>query len=160
VHPRVKKVIILSVVVAALLIGAIVYSDIANKEAAAGNPYGKANLHPATLEQLNDPLYDNQILPDQLRDQIAQEKELYVYFYSPLCEHCQRTTPVLVPVAKDLKIDVKKHNVLEFADSWDTYKIEGTPTLIHFKGGKEVSRIEGEQTAEDLTSWFRTNQTE
>jgi thioredoxin 1 len=152
-----KKVIILSVVVAVLLIGAIVYSDIANKEAAAGNPYGKTNLHPATLEQLKDPLYDNQILPDQLKEQIAQEQDLYVYFYSPLCEHCQRTTPVLVPVAKELQVDVKKHNVLEFGDSWDQYKIEGTPTLIHFKAGKEVSRIEGEHNAEELKSWFQKN---
>ncbi len=150
-----KKIIILSVVVAALLIGAIVYSDLSNKEAAAGNPYGKTNLHPATLEQLSDPNYGNQIMPDELKEKIAANEELFVYFYSPLCEHCQRTTPVLVPLANEMKIDVKKHNVLEFADSWDTYKIEGTPTLIHYKAGKEVSRIVGEHSAEELKSWFQ-----
>ncbi|TGU83147.1 thiol reductase thioredoxin, partial [Mesorhizobium sp. M00.F.Ca.ET.186.01.1.1] len=52
-----KKIIFLSILVAALLIGAIVYSDMSNRQAAAGNPYGKANLNPATIEQLQDPLY-------------------------------------------------------------------------------------------------------
>ncbi len=150
-----KKVIVLSVIVASLLIAAIVYSDIANQKAAEGNPFGKANLHPATIEQLNDPLYDNQILPDQLKAKLDGKEELFVYFYSPTCEHCRATTPILVPVAKELKVDVKKHNLLEFSASWDAYGIEFTPTLVHYKDGKEVSRLVGEQTAEQLKAWFQ-----
>lgn len=153
-----KKVIIIGIVVAALLVAAIVYSDISNKQKAAGNPFGKANLHPATLEQLNDPLYDNQILPDQLEEKVKNNEELYVYFYSPLCEYCRETTPILVPLAKELNIDVKKNNVLEFPNSWDQYKLEGTPTLIHFKDGKEVSRLTGGQTKEALQAWFKQPQ--
>ncbi len=149
-----KKVIVLVVVVAILLIGGIVYSDMANKQKAAGNPYGKETLNPATIEQLNNPLYDNQILPDQLKEKIAAKADLYVYFYSPVCEHCQRTTPILVPLAKELKVDVAKHNVLEFPEAWDLYKIKATPTLIHYADGKEVSRIEGENTVDAFKAWF------
>ncbi|MGE5703942.1 MAG: thioredoxin family protein [Clostridia bacterium] len=149
-----KKLLIFLGVVLVLFIGGMVYSDMSSKEAAAGNPYGKEKLNPATLAQLNDPLYDNQILPEQLKEKIANKEDLYVYFYSPVCEHCQRTTPVLVPMSKELGIDMKKHNVLEFAESWDEYKITGTPTLIHFKGGQEVGRIEGENSNDDFKNWF------
>jgi thioredoxin 1 len=153
-----KKVILLAVFVAALLIGAIVYSDLQNKKWAEGNPYGKATLHPATVEQLNDPLYDNQILPEQLQEALTKQGDLFVYFYSPTCEYCRETTPVLVPTAKELQIDVKKHNLLEFSGSWETFGIEYTPTLVHYKAGKEVSRLVGGQTADELKKWFSEQQ--
>lgn len=153
-----KKIIFLSVLVAALLIGAIVYSDISNREKAAGNPYGKSTLHPATLEQLNDPLYDNQILPDDLKTRLENQEELYVYFFSPTCEHCIATTPVLVPIAKEMNIDMKKHNLLEFTSSWDAYHIKATPTLVHYKGGKEVARLEGGRDSELWKKWFEEQQ--
>ncbi|WP_400164149.1 thioredoxin family protein [Brevibacillus sp. TJ4] len=149
-----KKIIVISVIVAALLIAAIVYSDISNREKAAGNPYGKATLHPATLEQLNDPLYDNLIMPEELQTRLANEEDLFVYFYSPICEHCLATTPVLVPLADELGIDLKKHNVLEFSSSWDTYQIEFTPTLVHYVDGKEVDRIVGGQDESVFRSWI------
>lgn len=149
-----KKVIAISVIVAALLIAAIVYSDYSNRQQAEGNPYGKATLHPATLEQLNDPLYDNLILPEELKTSLANKEELFVYFYSPVCEHCLATTPVLVPIAEELGIDLKKHNVLEFTSSWDDYNIEYTPTLIHFKDGKEVARLVGGQEASVWRNWL------
>lgn len=37
---------------------------------------------------------------------------------------------------------------------WDEYKIKGTPTIIHFKDGKEVSRISGEQPKDKLKEWL------
>ncbi|CAM5793992.1 MULTISPECIES: thioredoxin family protein [Brevibacillus] len=150
-----KKIIILSVIAAVFLIGAVVYSDMANKQAAEGNPFGKTNLNPATIAQLDDPNYGNQILPDELKAKLEGKEELFIYYYSPTCEHCQRTTPVLVPVADELKVDVKKHNLLEFASSWDAFAIEYTPTLVHYKDGKEVSRLVGEQTADELKQWFQ-----
>lgn len=153
-----KKVIILAIVVAALLIGAIVYSDISNREKAAGNPYGKETLHPATLAQLDDPLYGNLILPDELKDKMDKKEELYVYYFSPTCEHCMATTPVLVPIADEMKIDMKKHNLLEFPSSLDEYHIEFTPTLVHYKDGKEVSRQVGEQDADTWKKWFEEQQ--
>ena len=40
-------------------------------------------------------------------------------------------------------IDIENLN-----EPWDKYDIKGTPTIIHFKDGKEVSRISGEQSKE------------
>lgn len=149
-----KKIIFLSILVAALLIGAIVYSDISNRQQAAGNPYGKANLNPATLEQLNDPLYDNLIMPDELKSKLNNQEDLFVYYYSPLCEHCKATTPVLVPIVNDMDIDMKKHNLLEFSSSWDDFQIEFTPTLVHYKDGKEVARLVGGHEANEWQAWL------
>ncbi|MFS0554518.1 thioredoxin family protein [Brevibacillus sp. 179-C9.3 HS] len=149
-----KKVIILAIVVAALLIGAIVYSDISNRQQAEGNPYGKANLHPATLEQLSDPLYDNLIMPDELKAKLDNQEDMFVYYYSPLCEHCIATTPVLVPIVKSLEIDMKKHNLLEFNASYNDYQITHTPTLVHYKGGKEVARLVGGREASEWKAWL------
>ncbi|EJL41624.1 thioredoxin [Brevibacillus agri] len=149
-----KKIIFFSILVAALLIGAIVYSDISNREAAAGNPYGKANLNPATIEQLKDPLYDNLIMPEELKQKIESKEDLFVYYYSPLCEHCRATTPVLVPIVKDMQIDMKKHNLLEFNASWDEFQIEFTPTLVHYKDGKEVARLVGGHEADEWKKWL------
>ncbi|MBY0088274.1 thioredoxin family protein [Brevibacillus sp. M2.1A] len=149
-----KKVIFLSILVAALLIGAIVYADISNRQLAEGNPYGKANLNPATIEQLSDPLYDNLIMPDELKAKLDNQEDMFVYFYSPLCVHCKATTPVLVPIVKSLDIDMKKHNLLEFNASYQDYQIEFTPTLVHYKGGKEVARLVGGREASEWKAWL------
>ncbi|MBO8164383.1 MAG: thioredoxin family protein [Brevibacillus sp.] len=149
-----KKIIIFLVIVVGLFAALGIVTHYSNKEAAKGNPFGKETLHPATVAQLDDPLYGNQILPDELEAKLANKEELYVYFYSPICEHCKNTTPKLVPVAEALQVDVKKHNVLEFEEAWEKYKITGTPTLIHFKEGQEVARLVGGQDTDSLKKWF------
>ncbi|UFU00503.1 thioredoxin family protein [Radiobacillus kanasensis] len=128
-----------------------------NKKASEGNPYGKDKLDQATIEQLDDPNYQNQILPDELEAKLENKEDVTVYFYSPTCEHCLRTTPVLVPMMEDYGVDMKKLNVLEFQDAWNTYNIEGTPTLIHFENGEEVARTDGEQPVEAWDSFIKEN---
>ncbi len=123
--------------------------------APADNPYGKRNLHPATIELLDDPHYQNLILPRQLAEKLRNKEEVYVYFFSPLCPHCIETTPVVQPIAQEMGIDMKMYNVLEFEQGWRDHGIEGTPTLVHYVDGAEVSRIEGSAPAEDFRAWFR-----
>lgn len=123
----------------------------------SGNPYEKETLRQETIDQLDDPLYQNQVTPEALEEMLENNEDVSVYFYSPTCIHCQNTTPVLVPVAEDLNIDLKKLNLLEFEDEWDTYAIEGTPTLVHFKNGEEVARIDGEQSEETFKAFFEEN---
>ena len=122
----------------------------------AGNPYEKTDLHQATIDQLDDPLYQNQITPTKLAAEIAEDKEITVYFYDPLCVHCKNTTPILVPLAESLNIDLKKMNLREVPDEWSKYNIEGTPTLIQFTNGEEVGRIEGFQEESTFETFFNT----
>src|SRR5699024_1183940 len=137
-----KMFIILGAII--VLFGALYFVvDYKNKSAieSSGNPYGKETLHQETIDQLDDPLYQNQITPDRLTEEINDGESVTVYFYSPTCVHCQKTTPVLIPVTEDLDVDLKKLNLLEFEEEWGTFDIEGTPTLVHYQDGEEVARI-------------------
>lgn len=149
-----KKVIIFLLIIIALFAALGVVNFMSNKQMAEGNPYGKTTLHPDTIKQLNDPVYQNQILPDELAEKLANKEEMFVYYYSPSCVYCQQTTPILVPLTEELQLDVKKHNLLEFEQSWHQFGIQSTPTLVYYKDGQEVSRLVGGQTEESLRQWF------
>ncbi|WP_010283618.1 thioredoxin family protein [Bacillus timonensis] len=150
-----KKVIIFTVIIVAIF-GALAFiTTTQNKQQAEGNPYGKDTLDPATIKQLEDPNYGNQILPDELESKLDNGESITVYFYDPKCPHCQETTPVIVPMVDEMGLDLKKFNLLEFRDGWNKYGIESTPTLIHFENGEEVSRLVGyHPDHNEYKTWF------
>ncbi|MBY0599764.1 thioredoxin family protein [Bacillus bingmayongensis] len=101
--------------------------------------------------------YTNKISADEIRKNNEEKKEQTVYFYQTGCVHCEKVSPIVVPMAKDMNIDMKVIDILNDNPTWDEYKIEGTPTIIHFKDGKEVSRIHGEKPKETFEKWFKEN---
>lgn len=153
-----KKVIIFLAVII-LLFGAVaLLTKMQNEEKVTEkNPYGKSTLHPETIAQMDDPNYQNLILPDKLESLLDKKEDVTVYFYSPTCSHCQRTTPVVSPLAKDMNINLTQFNLLEFDNGWDQYGITETPTIVQYKAGKEVNRITGYQEKEVFEKWFEEN---
>lgn len=150
-----KKLLIFGGIII-LLFGALaLVTNMSQAQLVEGNPYGKNKLHPETIKLLKDPLYDNIILPEELEEELAQKEDLFVYFFQSTCPACKETTPVLVPVAEELGIDLKKYNLLEFTQGWDDYQIEFTPTVVYFHQGKEIDRVTGFHTAEEFTAWFK-----
>ncbi|WP_062512855.1 thioredoxin family protein [Halobacillus sp. KGW1] len=149
-----KNMIIFASILAVLIVVLIVVVNYQNGQKTADNPYGKDNLDQATIDQLDDPNYQNQIQPDELQEEIASGEPVTVYFYSPTCVHCQRTTPVLVPMTDELGVDMKKLNLDEFEDQFQEYGIESTPTLVHFEDGEEQARIVGEQSVTAFDDFF------
>lgn len=149
-----KKVIIFTAIIVSIFALLAVVTNMQNTEKAKGNPYNKETLHTATIEQLDNPLYSNLILPEELEQKLNNGESLTVYFYSPTCPHCVETTPVVVPLADSLNIDLKMFNLLEFRDGWDEYNIESTPTIVHFNQGKEEKRIVGEKPEQEFSQWF------
>lgn len=139
-----------------LFVALYVVVDYKNKQTIdhAGNPYGKDKLRQETIDQLDDPLYQNQIIPKDLDEELAKKEDLVVYFYSPICVYCLNTTPILVSVAEELGVDVKKFNVYEFEAQKKTYNITGTPTLVYYENGKEVDRVNGSQTKKFYQAFF------
>lgn len=121
--------------------------------------FKKANLEPDTVALLDDPNYQNVILPEELEQKLKNNEDVTVYFYSSSCIHCKRTTPVLAPLAEDMEVDMVQYNVLEFKQGWNDYRIESTPTLVHFEDGKEVARIVGGQPEEEFRKFFEENVT-
>ncbi|WP_075980561.1 thioredoxin family protein [Bacillus massilinigeriensis] len=153
-----KKIIIFLVVIIALFATVGVLTKMQNEEKVSEkNPYGKDSLHPETVEQLDDPNYQNLILPDELANALKDKKDTTVYFYSPTCPHCQRTTPIVAPLAKDMDINLVQYNLLEFEQGWDDYHVEETPTIIQYKDGKETARITGYHEEAEFESWFNNN---
>ncbi|WP_079529343.1 thioredoxin family protein [Halobacillus hunanensis] len=150
-----RNMIIFGTILVGLLVILAFVVNYQNSQKAEGNPYGKSNLEQGTIEQLDDPNYQNQILPDELEKQISSGEPTTVYFYSPDCVHCQRTTPVLVPLVQDLGVDMKKMNLLEFENMWQEYGIEATPTLVHYENGEEVARIVGSQKPSTFEEFFQ-----
>lgn len=137
--------------------GIAFFTKMQNEEKAEGNPYGKDTLHPETVEQLDDPNYQNLILPDELDKKLSEDGEVTVYFYSPTCPHCQRTTPVVAPLTEDMGIDLVQYNLLEFEQGWDDYGVSETPTIVQYKNGEETARIVGYHEEVEFEAWFNEN---
>ncbi|MGE7885622.1 thioredoxin family protein [Bacillus sp. NPDC094077] len=106
-------------------------------------------------EQLN--YYKKQITPEQLQEDLSSHKEKIVYFYKTTCPHCLRISPIVVPMAKNMGINMQVLNLEEYKQGWDMFQIKGTPTIISYKDGKEVDRILGEQSLQTFQKWFENN---
>lgn len=150
-----KKLVIFGGVIILLFAAIALLSNKSTNDKLANldNPYGTDDLQQATIDQLGDENYSNIMLPDDLTAKIESGEETFAYFFSPTCVHCKAYTPVLMPIAKAEGIQVDQFNVLEFDFAWDKYAITATPTLIYFKDGMEVSRIEG-GASEEMTKKF------
>lgn len=83
-----------------------------------------------------------------------QKDERYLlYFYMPTCAHCQEFKPTLEEyVLKEDALPIYKVNLSMPNEqvTWDTYKVEGTPTLVLVENGKEIERFVGGQELEDI----------
>ncbi|SDH59302.1 Thioredoxin [Planococcus glaciei] len=149
-----KKMIIIGAAVV-LIFGLIIFlTNQSNNSKLANNPYDTEDLNQATIDQLDDENYQNIVLPDELDKKIASGEPTTVYFFSPTCPHCQATTPVLMPVAEDMDVDVLQYNLLEYEQGWQQYFIEATPTLVHYENGEEVSRWVGSQPKANIEKFF------
>lgn len=138
-----------------VIFGLIIFlTNQSNKDKLADNPYGDEDLEQPTIDQLDDENYQNIALPNEVEEQIASGEPTTVYFFSPTCPHCQATTPVLMPVAEDMDVDVLQYNLLEYEQGWQDYIIEATPTLVHFEDGEEVARWVGSQPKENIEQFF------
>ncbi|WP_410993571.1 thioredoxin family protein [Bacillus cereus] len=98
--------------------------------------------------------YKNKITINQLENDIANNKEKVIYFYQTTCFHCKLVSPIIVPMAEDMNINMQVIDLETYKEGWDKFKITGTPTVIHFKKGKEIDRIEGEQEETTFRKWF------
>jgi len=150
-----KKLLIIAGVVLAIFALIVFLTNQSQGEKLADNPYGTDDLNPATIDQLDDENYQNIALPEDVNEQIQSGDPTTVYFFSPTCQYCQQTTPVLMPVADDMDIEVLQYNLLEFEQGWADYALEATPTLVHYENGQEVARWTGAQPKENIEQFYQ-----
>lgn len=142
-----------------LIFGVLMYAENqGDKNAMANyNPYGDKDLNSTTIDLLSDDNYQSIILEKDLDKLIDSGDSTVAYFFSPTCEYCKKTTPILMPLAESMDVDIVQFNLLEYTNGWEKYKIEGTPTLVLYKDGKEVSRVTGQYGKDYFETWLTTN---
>jgi thioredoxin len=73
------------------------------------------------------------------------ETPIVVDFYAPWCGPCQLMASILEEVNGQMKDQIKivKINVDNYPDLASQYQVHALPTLVVFKSGKPVHKIEG-----------------
>jgi len=139
-----KKKFKMAYVYIAVILALFVLLGVLNNSGPVNELYGKKtnDLNPATRELLNDPNYQNIILPAELDKMVADKEDFYVYLFASDCGYCRQTTPQLVPLAQELGVDLPMFNLREFEEYFNKYNVNYTPTLAYFKDGVEVERLE------------------
>lgn len=76
---------------------------------------------------------------------LQSEKPVVVDFWAPWCGPCRAIAPTLDKLAGEYegRLTIAKVNTDEEVQWAGQLGIQGIPTLIIFKGGKEVSRLIG-----------------
>ncbi|WP_392531592.1 thioredoxin [Nostoc sp. C117] len=81
-----------------------------------------------------------------------------VDFYAEWCGPCQMMVPILEQVNAQLKdrLRIVKIDTEKYTELASKYQIHALPTLVLFKQGNPVERIEGVRQAADLVQHLKT----
>ncbi|MGB9609266.1 MAG: thioredoxin [Minisyncoccia bacterium] len=94
------------------------------------------------------------IFNDQNFQKEVRESKLPVLvdFFAPWCGPCQVQGPIIEELAKEYegKIKIGKLNVEDDLEIAQNYNVMSIPTLIFFNQGREIKRLVGLQTKEEL----------
>ena len=98
-----------------------------------------------------------EISDDEFEDRVKNGHKLVVVdFFAEWCMPCLMLSPIIDEVADKMKeIKFVKINVDDNQELARSLGVSGIPCLIIFKDGKEVSRIIGSRTSEEIEGKLR-----
>jgi thioredoxin 2 len=87
----------------------------------------------------------------------ASDVPLVVDFWAPWCAPCRAMAPQFARAARELEPEVRlaKVNTEEEQALAAKLGIRSIPTVVVFRGGREIARQAGAQDAESLVRWVR-----
>jgi len=101
------------------------------------------------MEIINDSNFETAVL--------QSEKLVLVDFFATWCGPCRQMLPVVGEIADEMagQVGIYKLDVDEAPKTPDMFDIQSLPTLVLFKGGKEVDRKTGAMLKSELVSWIK-----
>ena len=83
-------------------------------------------------------------------------RPVLVDLWAAWCAPCRMIAPALEEIAGELmgKVRIAKLNVDENPQTHAGLRVSGIPTLVMFKGGKEVDRVVGALPPPQLRAWI------
>ena len=87
------------------------------------------------------------------KDVLQSSKPVLVDFWAAWCAPCRMLAPTIDAIAEQFgdSAAVVKVNVDDNTSTAQRYGIKGIPTLILFRGGKEVERVVGATSKESIS---------
>ncbi|KAL4514236.1 hypothetical protein Ndes2526A_g09288 [Nannochloris sp. 'desiccata'] len=89
------------------------------------------------------------------QEMISQSDVVLVDFYATWCGPCQMMGQIMSEVQRNTNnVTFTKVNTEKYPKIASQYNVQALPTLVLFKNGKPIRRIEGVLNASDLKRWI------